>query len=104
MVRAANRFAFSSKVVVYPGVAAWRFLGLPGDLARRIRAAHGKSARGWGSLPILARIGNTEWRTSIFPDRQSGSYLLPLKRAVRAAEGIADGAKVAVSFEVAVGR
>lgn len=83
-------YTFSSKVTVYPGMSAWRFLGLPTNEAKEIKEKYGKLAKGWGSLPISATIGETTWESSIFPDKKSGSYLLPLKSAIRKAEGIAD--------------
>lgn len=83
-------YTFTSKVTVYPGMAAWRFLGLPAKEAKEIRDRFGARAKGWGSLPVSVTIGETSWQTSIFPDKKSGSYVLPLKSQVRTAEGIAD--------------
>lgn len=83
-------FTLKSKVTVYPGMAAWRFLGLPLKETREIKEKHGKTAKGWGSLPVSVTIGDTSWETSIFPDKKSGSYLLPLKKQIRKAEGISD--------------
>lgn len=37
-------------------------------------------------IPVAARIGGTEWTTSLWP--KDGSYLLPVRDAVRRAEGI----------------
>ena len=83
-------YTFKSKVVVYPGMSAWRFIGLPKKEAQQIKEKFGKRAKGWGSLPVTATIGKTTWGTSIFPDKKSATYLLPLKAHVRKAEGIAD--------------
>ncbi len=46
-----------------------------------------------------AKIGKTNWRTSIFPDSKSGTYLLPVKATVRRVEGIDDGDTVSVLVE-----
>jgi hypothetical protein len=75
-------------VWIYPGVAAWHFVTLPKKQSEVIKRAFGASSRGWGSLPVVATIGKTSWRTSIFPDRKAGAYLLPLKAEVRKKEGI----------------
>lgn len=48
-------------------------------------------------VPVTARIGGTEWRTSLFP--KEGRYLVPLKDAVRRAEGIGAGDAVSVRLE-----
>jgi hypothetical protein len=39
----------------------------------------------WGMIPIRARVGATEWTTSLFPE--DGGYVLPVKDAVRRAGG-----------------
>lgn len=65
-------------------------------LMRRLESGR---RRGWGSLRVTARIGATEWQTSIFPG-DSASWLLPVKAAVRKAEGIAEGDAAAVTVEV----
>jgi hypothetical protein len=93
-------FRMRAEVRLYPGMAGWHFLSVPkkegGDIKRRF----GRSARGWGSLPVEAAIGGTKWRTSIFPDRKAGSYLLPLKAEVRRKEKIKAGDKVGFSLEI----
>ena len=50
-------------------------------------------------IPVLARIGGTEWETSLFP--KNGLYVVPLKDAVRQAEGLDDGETVTVRLTVA---
>lgn len=45
-------------------------------------------------------IGSTTWRTSVFPDAKRATYLLPVKRAVRQAEGLVAGTSVAVRLRV----
>jgi len=41
-------------------------------------------------------VGSSTWNTSIFPDTKSESFLLPVKKAVRVAEDLDDGAPVDV--------
>lgn len=83
-----------SKVWPYPGMAGWRFLTLPKKYGQEIKQKFGIRAKGWGSLPVSVTIGKTIWDTSIFPDKKSGSYVLPLKAKVRKAEGISDHSTV----------
>jgi hypothetical protein len=61
-------------------------------------AAHSRSA--WGSIRVIATVGRTSWKTSIFPDKKRGAYLLPLKAAVRTKEKIEPGNTVAVTIEL----
>ena len=77
----------------------WFFTSLPADLSDQIREIP-RPYRGFGSVRVLARIGGSEWRTSIFPDSSAGAYVLPLKKAVRDAESLVDGGPVSVRLEV----
>ena len=90
-------FEFTAELYEWTGDAAWVFVTLPVDLAEDIRDMD-VPRRGFGSVKVRVRIGATEWRTSVFPDSRSGSYVLPVKRAVRVAEGIDVGD--AVDFEI----
>lgn len=81
-------YKLESKVFLYPGMAGWHFLTVPKKESTEIKENFGKNAKGWGSLPVLITLGKTSWETSIFPDKKSGSYLLPLKAAVRKKEDV----------------
>ncbi|MEK6540772.1 MAG: DUF1905 domain-containing protein [Pseudomonadota bacterium] len=70
-----------------PPKAAWYFLTISGEVAQAIRAGAGQR-RGFGSVRVTATIGATSWQTSLFPAKELGGYLLPLKATVRKAEGL----------------
>ena len=53
---------------------------------------------GWGVIPVVVRMGKTEFQTSLFP--KNGLYLLPVKAIVRKAENLAVGDTVRVYLEV----
>ncbi len=83
---------------------SWHFLTVDGAagealsgtaLMRRMERTIG----GFGSLKVTARIGDTTFRTSLFPSKEMG-WLLPVKASVRRAEGIGEGDQVAVTLEV----
>ena len=93
-------YKLRSKVWVYPGMAAWRFIGIPKKQGEEIKKKFGAHSKGWGSIPVSVTIGNTKWDTSIFPDKQSGSYLLPLKSKIRKAEDISDDSTVSFSIMI----
>ncbi|MFM7350333.1 MAG: DUF1905 domain-containing protein [Erythrobacter sp.] len=67
-----------------PAKGAWFFLVVAGETAQAIRA-NATKADAWGSVRIEATIGGTTWRTSLFPSKAHGGWLLPLKAAVRKA-------------------
>lgn len=69
----------------------WFFVSVPEELSADI-AEMIAIPRGFGSVRVEATIGNSTWRTSIFPSVDplygAKAYVLPLKRAVRDAEGL----------------
>jgi hypothetical protein len=97
-----NQYAFKTQVWLYPGMAGWHFASVPKDLSEDIRHGFGDRKRGWGSLPVLATIGKTSWKTSIFPDKKSNSYLLPIKAEVRKKEEIKADDVIKLLLEIKV--
>jgi Domain of unknown function (DUF1905) len=96
-------FEFKEKLWRWKGVApaAWHFITLPEDVGAQIKFMTGKR-KGFGSVRVKAVIGGTGWKTSLFPDTKSGSYLLPVKAAVRKSESVAAGDVVAVTLMIDV--
>jgi hypothetical protein len=95
-------YTFDSKIWLWEGAAAWHFAPVDPDVSAEIKKSQeGKQRIGWGSIPVTATIGETSWKTSIFPDKKSGCYLLPLKADVRKKEGITAGEVIPVTIEIA---
>lgn len=90
---------FTSVLWRWEAQDAWRFVTVPADLTEEIRVTGGPP-RGFGSVRVEVRVGSTTWRTSVFPDVRRGSYVLPVKRAVRDAEDLEDGDEVTVTLRV----
>lgn len=82
-----------------PG-AAWHFVTIDGQVAAEIRFAALGRTGGFGSIKVEVRIGETRWRTSIFPQRESGGFVLPIKAEVRKREGLAEGDAVTVELQL----
>jgi len=94
---------FEGKLWLSPGPGGWTFVTLPHDCADQVRFYIGSSkSRAWGMIKVRARIGGSSWETTIWPDKTSGSFLLPVKAAVRKTEKIASGDTVAVSIRLLV--
>lgn len=92
---------FKAKVVPYPGMTAWHFATLDQKSAGVVKKGQeGKKRIGWGSVPVVATIGQTSWKTSIFPDKKSASYLLPLKVQVRKKEDIEAGDTITIALQI----
>lgn len=87
------------------GSGNWHFLTISGPAGEALsgtammRRMEG-TARGFGSIRVRARIGESTFGTSVFPSKSDGAWLLPVKAAVRRAEGLADGDEVDVFLEV----
>lgn len=87
-------YSFTGKIWKYTGKAAWYFVTLPEELADEIKllkSMHISYSSGFGSIKVSATIGVSEWKTSIFPDKKRGSYLLPIKKPVREANLLEEG-------------
>jgi len=85
--------------------AARYFVTIAGDVADGIRLAaiSGQwldGRKGFGSARVEVQIGDTRWKTSVFPHKESGGWLLPIKAVVRKAEGIAEGDAVTVTVSL----
>jgi hypothetical protein len=78
----------------------WTFVSLPADASEDIRELSDGPRRGFGSVPVRVSIGTSTWRTSVFPDGARGVYVLPVKRAVRRAEGLDAGDVASVTVEL----
>ena len=79
---------------------SWTFVSLPAAASEEIRDLTDGSRRGFGSLRVRVTVGGTTWSTSIFPTAGSGTYVLPIKRAVRKAEALDVGDVAAVTVEL----
>ena len=97
-----NNFKIQAKVWLYQGMAGWHFITVPKKQSNKIKKIFGEMKKGWGSLPVMVTIGKTSWKTSIFPDKKAGAYLLPLKAEVRKKEGIVSGNTINFLLEIRV--
>jgi hypothetical protein len=95
-------FKIKSQVWIYSGVSAWHFVSITKKQSKEIDKNFGSKKRGWGSLPVLVTLGKTSWVTSIFPDKKSNMYLLPLKASVRKKEEILNGDTINFSMTIEV--
>jgi hypothetical protein len=77
----------------------WTFVSLPARESEEIRDLAGGLRRGFGSVRVRVTIGSSTWATSIFPGSEA-AYVLPVKRSVRAAEGIDVGDTATVTVEL----
>ena len=91
-------FEFSGKIFHWRGPAPFLFVAVPPKQSDEIKAVSGLVTYGWGVIPVHVRIGNTEWKTSLFP--KDGKYLVPIKMLVQKAENVKEGDEVTIQLEL----
>ena len=93
--------AFENELWLWPAEkGAWHFVTVPPEESDAVRMFAPDTGRGFGSVRVRAAIGGSTWRTSVFPSKEHGGYILPVKAAVRAREGLAAGDRAAVTLDV----
>jgi hypothetical protein len=93
-------FEFTSELYRWAArTDSWFFLDLPTDVADAITAMP-LVPGGFGSVKVEVSVGHVTWRTSVFPDDKRGTFVLPVKKEVRARNGLVAGSRVDVTLEV----
>lgn len=92
------RIAFSGEVVEWRGPAPFLFVPVPEDHGAELRFAAREASYGWGCVPVTARIGETDFVTSLF--LRGETYFLPVKVAVQRAEQVSIGDRVNAAITV----
>jgi hypothetical protein len=90
-------FTFAGRVIEWRGPAPYYYLPVPDEESADIREVT-MASYGWGVIPVVVRIGDVEFETSLFP--KDGSYLLPLKDGVRKPQQITVGDEITVEMAV----
>ena len=103
----ADTLAYSGPLRRWQGDrGTYHLLSLTGDHAEKItthaalhRMEYGKQ-RGFGSVKVIARIGDTEWKSSVFPQDKSTEWILLVSKKVMRAENLAEGDSVGLELEL----
>ena len=90
----------SGEIIHWRGPAPFHFVTVPEEQSAAIEAVSSLVTYGWGAIPVQARVGRTEFRTSLFP--KGDLYLVPIKVAVRRAERLTLGDEVTVRIRLDV--
>ena len=90
--------AFEGEVWYWRGPSPFHFVTVPDEGAELIHALAPTLSYGWGCVPVRGRVGATALATSLIP--RDGGYVVPLKAAVRAAEGLSVGDVARVVLEL----
>lgn len=96
-----KKYKIEGRVWLWAGEnAPWHFVSVPKKETAQIKKDFAKLMRGWNSIRVEVKVGKTAWRTSIFYDTRSETYLLPLKASVRKNEEIIAGDIINFSIDI----
>lgn len=90
---------FNAELFPWDANTSWVFVALSADDSDAIDDATSMTG-GFGSVKVDVQIGDTQWSTSLFPSKEMGAYVLPIKKAVRQAEGIDAGDVATITVEL----
>ncbi|WP_293678148.1 DUF1905 domain-containing protein [uncultured Phenylobacterium sp.] len=91
-------FSFETEVIYWRGPAPYFYAPAPPEHADELRRLARAVTYGWGVIPVSAEIRGVAFTTSLFP--KDGTYLLPLKNAVRHKIDVTAGDVVAVTMTI----
>lgn len=91
-------FEFEGEMFEWRGPAPFYFIRVPEEIGQEIKASASMLTYGWGVIPATITIGNTECTTSLFP--KDGTYLVPIKNALRLPEKLELGQTVGLAMSL----
>jgi hypothetical protein len=91
-------FRFEAEIIHWRGPAPFFFAPAPAEQVEALRQAARTATYGWGVVPVEATIDDFTFHTSLFP--KDGTYLVPLKAAVRRKTNITAGDTVTVELTI----
>ena len=89
---------FNGIIWYWRGPSPFYFVTVPAEQSSNLKAISSFVTYGRGVIPVNVRIGETEWKTSLFP--KDGLYLVPIRANVRKEENLELGDEVAVRLVV----
>jgi Domain of unknown function (DUF1905) len=94
-------FTFTSLLWEWQGKGAWCFVSLPQEYYEVIKQLSAGAKKGFGSVRVVVQVGSTTWRTSVFPDSRTKTFLLPIKKEVRSKEALGVDSLITVHVRLA---
>lgn len=95
-------FTFTAPLWLWKDDTSWHFITVPEAPSAAMKSFSPDAKRGFGSVRVTVQIGDTRWNTSVFPNKSSGGYVWPIKKAVRHAESLKAGDKAFVQLELII--
>ncbi len=92
------QLSFHTTVIEWRGPAPFFYAPVPSQHTISIERVKKQASYGWGVIPVEAEIAGIRFTTSLFP--KNGTYLLPIKLAVRKRTGITVGDAIDVDMTI----
>jgi len=89
---------FTGTIWYWRGPAPFHFVSVPEAEAAMIAEIAPVVTYGWGMIPASVTIGRTTETTSLWP--KDGGYVVPVKKALQDAEGLAVDDEVEVALDI----
>lgn len=89
---------FKGKIFHWRGPAPYLFVPVPDEQSAEIKSVSRLVTYGWGVIPVTVKVGNTEWKTSLFP--KDGRYLVPIRMSAQKAEKLEEGDEIKIKLEL----
>lgn len=89
---------FSGPLWYWKGPAPWYFVTVPNRECTQLKAAVRLVTYGWGMIPVRAWIGETQWKTSLFP--KIDRHIVPVRTSVRKPLKLEEGDIVTLRLEL----
>lgn len=94
-------FTFDAELWIYSGPTAWHFITLPVAISDEIKFFV-KSRNGFGSVRVNVAIGDSAWKTSIFPYSEANAFILPIKKEVRHKQSLHAGDTASIRLTIPI--
>ena len=92
------QLSFHTTIIEWRGPAPFFYAPVPAEHAAEIERIKKQASYGWGVIPVTVEIAGVSFTTSLFP--KDGTYLLPIKVAVRKKTGVTVGDAIDVEMTI----
>jgi Domain of unknown function (DUF1905) len=94
----SDKIIFKGEMFEWRGPSPYYFVGIPPEESSIVKERAAQLTYGWGVIPVIGEIGETEFTTSLIP--KDGIYLLPIKNAVRLGEALVVNQEVHIKLSL----
>lgn len=92
-------YEFEARLWRWRDDSAWHFVTLPAEISDDIDDRTPLRG-GFGSVKVEVAAGGHAWRTSLFPSKEQGAFILPIKKSVRERLDCGEGDMIAVTLVI----